>query len=294
MSKKFLTELFRIVMITISVCVSAQEATISEWGYGLETSYGLSSGYSPDSYSLSFQAMQPYGGWSIDWIQRNQDENSSGLLAGKTGLLGSLFFGIPLGDVFELYGGGGLGIGFADEIFFAWKVDGGAMVWLFDLFYMKAGVTYDNIRELGISAGVGFKFEKNVTATYRRADGSTFRRTTSKARWEDDSTSNYVYEDKFESSEVVRTYQKTTTTSTYTAPEYEWKTSGGETVTTTFKDQHGRTTGTATSKTEEKRELVQTKDGGYTTNYYVWNVTVTRNWYTRTYYLMLRGVDKNV
>jgi hypothetical protein len=194
-----------------------------------------------------------------------------------------------MGNVFGIYAGGGLGLGIADDYFFAWKLDGGAMAWLFDLFYVKAGVSYDNIRKLGIAIGVGFKLEKNVTATYRRADGSTFRHTFSKGRWEDDSTSNYVYEDNFEYSEVVNRYQKTTTTSTYTAPKYELKTSGGETVTTTLRDASGRTIATATSKTEEKSEYVQTEEGGYTMNYYVWNITVTRYWYTRTYYYQDRN-----
>jgi hypothetical protein len=111
-------------------------------GIGLETSYNAA------SYSLSLQTMTSYGGWSIDWIQKS----------GSSGFLGSLFLGLPIGDIFKLYGGGGLGIGIDDSYFFAWKVDGGAMVWLFDLFYVKAGVTYDNIREFAITAGLGLKW----------------------------------------------------------------------------------------------------------------------------------------
>ncbi|MDR0624103.1 MAG: hypothetical protein LBG10_06700 [Treponema sp.] len=268
-----------------------QEALISEWGYGLETSFGVTPGSGlPDNYSLSFQGMHDAGlGLSLDWIKAADDKYRSGLMV-NSGLLGSALVGIiRLGydTAFIPYVGGGLGVKFNgdEDVSFAWKVDGGAAAWLFETVYVKTGVSYDNIRQgLSITAGVGVKLQKTVSAEYRRGDGSTFRHTFTKYLWQDNSSSNYVYEDKFVSSEVVKTYQTTTTTSQYIAPVYEWKTSGGETVTTTFKDQYGRTTGTATSKTEEKREYVETKASGYKTTYYVYNVTVTRNWYTRTYY----------
>jgi hypothetical protein len=186
-----------------------------------------------------------------------------------------------MGNVFGIYAGGGLGLGIADDYFFAWKLDGGAMAWLFNLFYVKAGVTYDNIRELGISASVGFKLEKYVTATYRDYNG-TFRRTFTKNLWENNSTPNYVYEDKLDSSEIVRRYQKNTTTSSYTPAQYEFKTSGGETYNTTLKDRYGNTIATSTTTTPTRSEHVKTADAEITTRTYLWNVTVTRHWYTQT------------
>lgn len=290
MIKKLFAGLFGLAMMLPAVSAFTQEATIGSWAYGLEGSLGVK----PEAgifsnYSASFQGMTTWGGLSLDWIQgAKEEENQSGLkyMRTESGLLGSLFLELPIGDVFGLYGGGGLGFGFGGEdIAFAWKVDAGALVWLADLCYVKSGVVYDNIRDqLGISVGVGFKLEKEVTATYRNGDGTTFQRRFTKFLWEDNSTSNYVYADEFLSSELVNRYQKTTTASAYIAPKYEMKTSGGETVTTTLKDQYGRTIGTATSRTEERMEYVETEGSKYETHYYVYNVTVTRNWYTRTYY----------
>jgi hypothetical protein len=221
MIKKLLTGLFALWMILSTVSAFTQEAIVDSWAYGFEASLGVK----PEAgifnnYSASFQGMTTWGGLSVDWIQGAKEEkNQSGLtyMRIKSGLLGSLFLELPIGDVFGLYGGGGLGFGFGGEdIAFAWKVDAGALVWLADLCYVKSGVVYDNIRDQpGISVGVGFKLQKYVTATYRNGDGTTFQHRFTKFLWEDDSTSNYVYGDEFLSSEVVNRYQKTTTDSVY-------------------------------------------------------------------------------
>jgi hypothetical protein len=278
-------------MLVSVVSVFSQESEITDWGKGLETSFGVSSGKGlPDNYSLSFQGVHDSGFcFSLDFIKAADDEHRSGLLV-NSGLLGSMFLGIPFSKYFIPYVGGGLGIkdnsqDGNDDIGFAWKLDGGAVSWLTSTMYAKAGVSYDNIREsISVSVGVGFKFEKIVTASYLDYDGSTFTHTFTKFLWNDDSTPAAVYEDEFESSEVVRTYKKTTTSSNYSPAQYEMKTSGGETLTTTLKDQRGVTVGTATTSTPRKYENVKTKDAAITTYYYIYNVTVKRNWYTRTWY----------
>jgi hypothetical protein len=275
-------------MMFSAIGAFAQEVEISPWGHGLEMSADLTSGDELfNSYSFSIQGISDFGlGFSVDWIhEEGKYENVSGLMVGS-GLLGSIFLGIPISRFFIPYVGGGLGVKFNDEDYgFAWKVDAGVVSWLFSLLYVKAGAMYDNIREdFAISVGVGLKLEKKVTATYRNADGSTFRRTFPKSLLQDNSTPDRVYGDKFESSEIVRTYQKTTTSSSYSPARYELKTSGGETSTTTLKDQSGRTIATATTSTPVKMEKVKTRDAEITTRYYVYNVTVTRNWYTRTWY----------
>jgi hypothetical protein len=203
-----------------------------------------------------------------------------------SGLLGSAILGIPVSQYFVPYVGGGLGIKLGDDKFFAWKVDGGVASWLSDILYVKTSVSYDNVRKgLGISVGVGFKFEKNVPAVYRNSDGSTFQRYFSKYLWENNSTPNYVYEDKLVSSEVVKTYQTTQTSTQYIAPRYETRVSGGETVTTEIRENRlGGASWTATTTTPKKVETVQTRDSENRINYYVYNVTVTRKWYTRTFY----------
>jgi hypothetical protein len=268
-------------MIFLSIGAFTQEAEISPWGYGLETSYGvISGGDFFTNYSISFQGIHDFGyGLSVDWIGRYIGRY------GRSGLLGSVVLGLPLSRFFIPYVGGGLGIklGGAD-IEFAWKADAGVTSWLSNVLYVKAGATYDNIREnFSVSVGVGFKFTKTVTGTYRDYNG-TFQRTFTKMLWENSSASNYVYEDNFESSEVVGKYQKNTTSSSYTPAEYEYKRSGGETYKTTLKDRYGNTVGTSTTTTPKKGEFVKTADAKTTTTYYLWNVTVTRNWYIRTYY----------
>jgi ribosomal protein L19E len=275
-------------MLFTAIGAFAQEVTISSWGYGLEASMGVISGNElPNNYSISFQGLHDYGsGLSLDYIHGPELANSGGLLV-NSGFLGSAFLGLPLSKYFIPYVGGGLGVKFNDiddDIGFAWKVDGGVAAWLSDILYIKAGAMYDNIRkDLGVSVGVGFKLTKTVSATYRDYNG-TFRRTFTKNLWENNSTPNNVYEDKLVSSEVIRTYQKNTSTSSYTPAQYEFKTSGGETFTTTYQDQYGRTTGTATTRTPTKDEYVKTREAEMTTRTYLWNVTVTRHWYTRTYY----------
>jgi hypothetical protein len=255
----------------------AQEATSDSWSYGLETSFGLTSGYGiPSSYSASLRGVvkDSISGLSLDWIQRNT----------KSGLLGSLFLGLPLiGGFMGPYLGGGLGVGFeGGDISFAWKADAGLMAKLFnDFWHVNAGVMYDNLRgEFSITVGVGLKLYKHVTSTYRYADGSTFPRTWTRFFWQTNTTPGAVYNDVFASSEVVNRYRKTTSSSSYTPSRYEMKTSGGETV--TYKDKYGYTLGTATTKT--KTEFVKTEDAKSTTYFYVYDVTVTRNWYTRTWY----------
>jgi hypothetical protein len=287
----FLRCFFGLAMLFSAVGAFTQEATISDWAWGLETSFGVTPGSGlPNNYSASIQGMHSVGfGFSVDWIKGVEPENRGGLFV-NSGLLGSGFLGIiRLGtedNAVIPYVGGGLGVKFnsIDDFSFAWKADGG-VAWLINMLYVKAGVTYDNTRNgLGVSAGVGFKLTKTVSATYRNHDGSTFRRTWPKMLWENNNTPNYVYGDEFVSSEVVRTYQKNTTESSYSPAKYELKTSGGETSTTELRDRSGRTIATATTTTPKKVENVKTADAEMTTYTYLWNVTVTRKWYTRTYY----------
>jgi hypothetical protein len=275
------------MILFVAISTFPQEVTISSWGYGLEASMGVISGNElPNNYSVSFQGLHDYGsGLSLDFIKGPEPANMGGLVV-NSGLLGSVFLGLPLSKFFIPYVGGGLGVKFndIDDIGFAWKVDGGVAAWLSDIVYIKAGAMYDNIRnDLGVSVGVGFKLTKTVSATYRDYNG-TFRVTFTKNLWENNSTSNYVYEDKFDSSEIVRRYQKNTTTSSYTPAQYEFKTSGGETYNTTLKDRYGNTIGTSTTTTPTRSEYVKTADAETTTRTYLWNVTVTRHWYTRTYF----------
>jgi hypothetical protein len=290
MNKAFFVMFFSLAVLFAAGSAFAQEATISEWGYGLETSSGVTSGNGLFStYSFSIQGIHDTGlGFSVDYIKGVDPENESGL-AVNSGLLGSLFLGLPLSKFFIPYVGGGLGFNFGgmnDDISLAWKVDGGVTSWLTRILYVKAGVSYDNIREgLGVSVGVGFKLEKSVSAAYRNSDGSTFRRYFSKYLWQNNSTPNSIYGDQFESSEVVRTYQETTSESVYQRAQYEVKTSGGETSTTEIRGRLGEgVIATATTTTPIKSERVKTADAKTTTYYYVYNVTVTRNWYTRTWY----------
>ena len=146
---------------------------------------------------------------------------------------------------------------------------------------MNAGVMYDNIRgEFSITAGVGLKLYKHVTSTYRNVNGSAFPRTWKRFFWQAASTPDAVYIDILAYREVVKRYRKTTSSSTYTPAQYEFKTTGGETL--TFKDKNRYTLGIAT--TETKTERVKTEDAKAITYFYVYDVTVTRNWYTRTWY----------
>jgi hypothetical protein len=265
---KCFVALFSIAMLFAVDSAFAQEATISGWCYGLETSFGVTSENEfPGNFSASFQGMHDLGyGLSFDWIHRRKtliNEYGVSYFEGHDGLLGSAFSGLQLSKFFIPYIGGGLGVKFGDneKVSFAWKVDGGITSRLSDILYVKAGLTYDNIRErMSISAGVGLKFEKFVTAYYRKADGSTFRRTWTKFLWQDNSTPTRVYEDKFVSQEVVRRYQKNTTSSRYIGPTII---SGG--------------VGTYSSST-----IIS--GNNYKMYHYVYDVTVTRKWYTRTWY----------
>jgi hypothetical protein len=283
---------FSLMMLFTAVSAFTQEPVISGWGYGLEISSGVKSGDGFFStYSASIQGVHDYGyGLSFDYIKGkdfNGPNRSTGGLLVNSGLLGSAFLGLRLSRFFVPYIGGGLGVKFGrdDDVSFAWKVDGGVTSWLTNILYIKAGVSYDNIREsMSISAGIGIKLEKTVSAIYRDYGGSTFRWNKTKFLWDDNSTPTRVYEDKFVSSEVVKTYQKNTTSTSYTPAQYEFKTSGGETLTTTYTDSRGHTVGTATTQIPVKTEYVKTEDAATTTTTYLWNVTVTRKWYTRTWY----------
>ena len=280
MKKGLLLVFIGLLMFFVATDTFAQEVKIIPWGYGLGTSLGITSENSiPNSFSISFQSWHRMGsGWSIDWI--NQKQTVIGEYLGdyfeingsQNGLLGSLFLGFPIGDIFRPYVGGGIGIGFYlgdnvnnivnNDIYFAWKLDAGVQAWLFDSIYINTGYTYDNIRKHSISVGLGFKLKKNVTSTYRNSDGSTFRRTWTRFLWEDNNTPNSIYEDKFSRSEVVRRYQKTTS-ETVRRPG---------TVSSEYSLEGGGSAGSSGSV------------GTLTTYYYVYNVTVTRNWYTRTWY----------
>jgi hypothetical protein len=298
MKKKIICYFFGLVLLIVVTSTFAQEVEISPWGSGFETSFSLKSGYEiPNSFSVSFQSiLDSGGGLSLDFIALNGEysngtSSASGFLSNGGGLLGSLFLGFPIGNIFRPYVGGGIGYGWNPEKgFFAWKVDTGITTWLFDSWYVQTGVTYDNVRKgFGISVGTGFKLNKKVTDLYRNADGSTFRRTWNTRIWDNSGTPYRIYGDSFAYSEVVRTYQTTTSSSSYSPAQYEIKTSGGEILTTKFQDQYGLPIGTATTSTPYRSETVKTRDAEITTRYYVYNVTVTRNWYTRTWYYKDRG-----
>ena len=279
MGKKLFLGLF---MLFVTISTFAQEVTKDGWSYGVETSFGLTSGYSA---SIQGMVENSITGLSLDWIHTDT-EYSGGVLGGRNGVLGSLFLGVPfIGGIFGPYIGGGLGIGFADEnAFFAWKADAGLSAKLVnDFWHLKAGVMYDNVREgFSITAGVGLKLYKHVTSTYRNEDGSTFPRTWKRFFWQSTSTPNSIYnsdKDVLVSREVVNRYRKTTNTSTYTPAKYEYKTTGGELV---FSQNSFGTISVAA--TEKKTEYVKTKEAKETTYFYVHDVTVTRNWYNRTWY----------
>jgi hypothetical protein len=248
------------MMLVSVVSVFAQESEITDWGKGLETSFGISSGKGlPDNYSLSFQGVHDLGfGFSLDFIKAADDENRSGLLV-NSGLLGSVFLGFPFSKYFIPYVGGGLGIkdnfqDGSDDIGFAWKLDGGASSWLTNTMYAKAGVQYDNIREsISVSVGVGFKFEKTVTASYLDYDGSTFTRTFTKFLWNDNSTPNYIVDKTFLQSEIVSRIRKN--------------------VTSVATESYIPGTRTEPSKIGRVYQIIDT-----------YEITVTRDWYTQTYY----------
>jgi hypothetical protein len=286
--RKSVILLAALAMLFAAAGAFTQEATPDFWCYGIEASLGVTPGDGLlDSYSFSIQGIHDTGlGLSLDWIHKEgKYEGHVGTLG--TGLLGSAFLGFLIGDFFIPYIGGGLGIEYTGTgISFAWKVDAGAAVRPSDVWYVKAGAMYDNVREdLGISVGVGIRLKKTVTATYRGWGERTF----TKYLWQDNSTPDSIYDDEFVSKEVVNRYRKTTTSSYYSPAQYETRSSGGETVTTTLKDRSGKTIGTATSTTDRTWEQVKTKDATTTTYYYVYDVTVTRNWYTRTYYYQDRS-----
>jgi hypothetical protein len=130
---------------------------------GVETSYGLESGYElPGNYSLSllFAAQTGALDWvmAFDLIQGNYDGPE------RLGFLVSMSLGPNIGNVLSLYGGAGVGLKFGgnDEGvlgLFAWKLEAGIMVWPFNIAYVKAGAMYDNVRnDMSISVGVGVSF----------------------------------------------------------------------------------------------------------------------------------------
>jgi hypothetical protein len=140
------------VILFATISAFTQEIMLAEWGYGLDAGMGVMSGNElPGNYSFSFQGLHDSGlGLSLDYIKGLDRADSSGLLV-RAGLLGSVFLGIPLSQFFIPYVGGGLGVKFNDldeDTGFAWKVDGGVAAWLTDILYVKAGVMYDNIREV--------------------------------------------------------------------------------------------------------------------------------------------------
>ena len=120
MKIRFLKVVFSIIILFITLNLFAQDVEVSSWGYGLSTGFGVTEGNSiPDSFSVSFQSWHREGsGWSIDWINKKQIVVGDYLgeyfeLAGsQNGLLGSLYFGFPVGEIFRPYIGGGIGIGF--------------------------------------------------------------------------------------------------------------------------------------------------------------------------------------
>jgi len=249
--------------------VFAQEAKLSHGGLGLETSMGVISGNIPQNYSLSLQSMYDggasrswWGGWSLDWIHNKSSDTQ---IAENDGILFDLYLSLPVNSMFRPYLGGGIGIGASNhKAYFAWKTAAGTTIWFSNkLWYLTTGISYDNVRkDMGVAIGVGLKLNKTVQGTYRSQNGSTFERTFDKYIWQDNNTPDSFYTDEFAYSEVVDRYQKTTNESVFQASA-------------------------ANLGIESRRGHIGPNNSGEmktTTYYYVWDVTVTRNWYTRTYY----------
>ena len=255
-----------LILFITATSIFAQEVSVSPWGYGFETGIGVVKKYEKN-YSISFQSWHRYGsGWSVDWISRNNKiNNDENYFAGiKFGILGSLYLGFPLGKIIRPYAGGGIGIGFTgfENRFFSWKAGAGMQIWFFDSFYLTTGYTYDNIREHSISIGIGLKFKKNVTSFYMNTDGSKFQRTWDRFIWESNVTPERIYEDNFLESMTIDRYQKTTN---YTTRENY---SGGNYMSTEGSGVSGN----------------PLTGGRLITYYSVYEITVTRELFTRSWY----------
>jgi hypothetical protein len=253
MKKMFLVVFFSMSMLLFDTSVFAQSVMLANWGYGLETSSGVTNeNWFYKAYSISIQAIHDRGlGLSLDYINNVEERN---------GFFFSAFWGFRIHKLFIPYAGGGLGFrsGSNDDSPLGWKVNGGITSWVTDFVYVKTGVSYDNVMNgLGVTVGVGLKLEKPVSDTYRYADGSTFRKSFYKKIWEDNSTPNSFYDDQFLYSEIIGKDRRYTSTDEY-------------------KDRSRLGIGTLGRETE----YIATT----TTTYYTWDVTVTRNWYNRTYY----------
>jgi opacity protein-like surface antigen len=277
MKKDVLPVFLGFIMLFATSGVSAQNIEVSPWGYGLATSFGLTAENGiPDSYSLSFHGWhREGGGMSIDWIsQRLTSQGHNYELTGsRNGILGSIFMGIPVGNVFRPYIGGGLGVGFDlgdagnSGTFFAWKLDAGMLAWLTDAFFIKTGYSFDNIRQHSVSVGVGFRLRKNVTGRYRNADGTTFERTWTRFIWESSRTPESIFSDTFSHSEIIDRFQRTTIYHT-----------------TGIRRVRGRTSvlgGGMVGNPGSGGELIA--------HFSVYEITVTREWFRRTWYYQTRS-----
>jgi hypothetical protein len=103
------------MLLTATNTFAQDTVEISPWGYGLATNFGLNSGQGiPNTFSVSFQGiLDSGGGLSLDFIALNGEkttEEGSISKISEFGILGSLFLGFPIGDIFRPYLGGGLGI----------------------------------------------------------------------------------------------------------------------------------------------------------------------------------------
>ena len=146
--------------LALLLCATASGAFAQTY-FGGGTTFGLEPGQAiPQSFSASLQQTRrwgaSFGGFSLTWISLERElEGSVGRV---NGILGGPQFGFwPMGAV-SFYAGAGIGARFGDraegEGWFAWKVDGGLIVWLFDRAYVQGGMSYDNVRS-GWSAYVG-------------------------------------------------------------------------------------------------------------------------------------------
>ncbi|GMO20795.1 MAG: hypothetical protein Pg6A_07690 [Termitinemataceae bacterium] len=234
------------------------------------------------NFSASIQLARISGslGLSLDWITGNEQEyissdgwNSYTANLINSGYCFSLFYEFLKGKSnFTPYLGAGLGFllweengswateepPFEDSL--AWKLDAGVFVWLYKSYYIKTGVTYDNVRNgLSVTMGIGLTPHKSITAMYIDENGKPFPHKFTISVFAKNVSPDFFYSDNFDYSEVVDRKRVTTRKSLWRPGVWD---SGA-----------GLTAGRGWVR-DAKTETV----------HYVHDVTVTRNWYTRTYY----------
>ncbi|MCL2600676.1 MAG: hypothetical protein FWD88_05805 [Treponema sp.] len=170
------------ICLAILLCAGAS-AAFAQTYFGMGTGFGIEPSLAiPESHSVTLQQLTrrgiSYGGFSLSWISLQRDiEGSAERL---NGILGGPQFGFwEMGPV-SFFAGGGIGARFgrrvSGESGFAWKVDGGLIVWIMDAAYVQGGMSYDNVRSgWSASVGVGLKTGNRESAGRHRARSDTGR-----------------------------------------------------------------------------------------------------------------------